>query len=65
MRNQKWVALSKKLEEQAWKGPTDPRLLRKQFFAGRALMRETNENIGDRTIHYYAIVETGQTFSSE
>ena len=55
MRNGKWVTLAAKLQTGEWGGPKDPRILRKEYFAGRAQMRETAEETGERTIYFYAI----------
>jgi len=54
MRNQKWVTLASKLEVHGWNGPEDSRILRREYFAGRAQMLETAEETGDRTIYFYA-----------
>jgi len=57
MRNGKWVTLAAKLQEDEWEGPRDPRILRKEYFAGRAQMQETAEETGERTIYFYAIAQ--------
>ncbi|RJQ33724.1 hypothetical protein C4568_03955 [Candidatus Parcubacteria bacterium] len=48
------MALSAKLNAAGWEGSTDPRILRRDYFAGDARMRETLEEEGDRTIYFYA-----------
>lgn len=49
--NGKWEALSEKLRTAGWwEDRTTPRLLERQYHSGKAVLRETKEKVGDRTI---------------
>ena len=49
--NGKWMALSEKLQVAGWwENRSEPRVLERQYHAGRAVLVETSEQVGDRTI---------------